>query len=166
MNTHEPLALYTDTVRKEWIDYNGHMNVAYYVLAFDYATDAFLEFLGLDTDLRERFQVSTFAAESHVTYQRELKEADPMRLTTQVLGFDSKRIHYFHRMFHAEEGFLAATLETLSLCMDMRVRRVGRWPPDVLKRIEPIAAGHAKLDQPRERGHAIGTPLPLAYRGA
>ena len=166
MNIDQPLALYADTVRKEWIDYNGHMNVAYYVLVFDFASDAFLEFLGLDTQLRERHQVSTFAAESHVTYQRELKEGDPLRLTTQILGFDSKRIHYFHRMYHADDGFLASTLETLSLCMDMRLRRVGRWPPDVLTRIGNIAAGHATLAVPREKGHAIGTPMPPVVPGA
>lgn len=156
----EPLALYSDTVRQDWIDYNGHMNVAYYVLAFDFATDAFLEFLGIDDELREQQRISTFAAESHVTYQREVKAGDPLRFTTQLISFDVKRVHYFHRMFHGGEGFLASTLETLSLCMDMRARRVGRWPPRVLARLEDIAAEHRGLPDPRELGHAIGTPLP------
>ncbi len=160
MDLSEPLALHSERVRGEWIDYNGHMNVAYYVLAFDFATDAFLEFLGLDDALREKRQISTFAAESHVTYQRELKEGDPMRFTTQLIGFDTKRVHYFHRMFHGEQGFLAATLETLSLCMDMRERRVGQWPAEVLARIEPIAHLHARLPRPSELGHVIGTRWP------
>ena len=60
MDLATPLELYTDTVRPEWIDYNGHMNVAYFVLAFDYATDAFLEFLGMSAELRAERQVSTF----------------------------------------------------------------------------------------------------------
>ena len=155
-----PLELYTDTVRPEWIDYNGHMNVAYFVLAFDFATDAFLEFLGLSEALRTQQQISTFAAESHVTYQRELKLDDPMRFTTQLISFDVKRVHYFHRMFHAREGFLAATLETLSLCMAMAERRVGQWPPAVMAQIQRVAEAHERLPRPRELGHVIGTRLP------
>lgn len=155
-----PLELYTDTVRPEWIDYNGHMNVAYFVLAFDFATDAFLEFLGLSEELRAQQQISTFAAESHVTYQRELRLGDPMRFTTQLISFDSKRVHYFHRMFHAREGFLAATLETLSLCMAMTERRVGQWPPQVMAQIQRVAQAHEQLPRPRELGHVIGTRPP------
>jgi acyl-CoA thioester hydrolase len=159
MDLSQPLALYTDTVRPEWIDYNNHMNVAYYVLAFDFATDAFLEFLGLDQRLRKTHNLSTFSAEAHVTYQRELHQGDPLRFTTQLISFDTKRVHYFHRMFHAEEGYQAATFETLSLCMDMAVRRVGLWPDPILGRLEELGAAQAHLDSPPELGHAIGTPL-------
>ena len=158
MELDQPLELYVDKVRDEWIDYNDHMNVAYYVLAFDFATDAFLEFLGLDQALRRAEQISTFSAEAHVTYQREVNRGDPLRFTTQLISVDHKRLHYFHRMFHAGEDYLAATLETMSLCMDMTVRRVGRWPPAVLERMERLAAAHAGLARPRELGHVIGTP--------
>ena len=154
----QPLALYTDVVRPEWIDYNEHMNVAYYVLAFDFATDAFLEFLGLDETLRSNAQISTFSAESHVTYQRELERDAPLKFTTQLINWDPKRLHYFHRMFHATDEYLAATLETLSLCMDMRTRRVGQWPGSVMARIEAVAAGHRGLPAPAELGRVIGTP--------
>ena len=158
MDLNQPLALYTDTVRSEWIDYNEHMNVAYYVLAFDYATDAFLDFVGMDRPLRDQEQVSTFSAESHVTYQREVARGAPLRFTTQLIGFDAKRLHYFHRMFHATDEYLAATLETLSLCMDMRTRRVGQWPGSVMARVEAVAAGHRDLPVPAELGRVIGTP--------
>ncbi len=77
-----PLELHHETVRPEWIDYNGHMNVAYYVLAFDLATDSFFDFLGLDEAYRETSGNSTFAVEAHITYQRELAEGDPLRFAT------------------------------------------------------------------------------------
>ena len=92
MDLTQPLALYTDTVRPEWIDYNDHMNVAYYVLAFDFATDAFLEFLGLNETLRKTHNLSTFSAEAHVTYQRELHQGAALSFTTQLIGFDTKTL--------------------------------------------------------------------------
>ena len=108
------LCLYHGRVQAEWIDYNGHMNLAYYVLAFDYATDAFLDYLGLTEEFRARRQASTFAAEIHVNYLRELHRGDNFRISTQLLGYDHKRIHYFHRLYHAGEGWLAATNELRS----------------------------------------------------
>ena len=83
-----PLELHTSTVLPEWIDYNGHMNVAYYVLAFDHATDAFLDYLGLDHAYKARANVTTFVADMNVTYVREVVEGDPLRFTTQLLEHD------------------------------------------------------------------------------
>ncbi|HRZ24495.1 MAG TPA: thioesterase family protein, partial [Candidatus Contendobacter sp.] len=83
MRIESPLCLYTSVALPEWIDYNGHMNVAYYVLAFDHATDAFTEYLGLGRDYQERQRCSTFVVETHVNYQRELVAGDPIRITTQ-----------------------------------------------------------------------------------
>ena len=110
-----PFDRYRDVVRPEWIDENGHMNVGYYVVVFDYATDEFLDYIGLTRDYKDAHGVTTFTLEAHVTYQRELREGAPLRFTTQLLGFDEKRIHYAHEMYHAEEGFLASTNELLSL---------------------------------------------------
>ncbi len=115
MRIESPLCLYTGVVPPEWIDYNGHMNVAYYVLAFDHATDAFLDYLGMGPGYRDREGCSAFVVETHVNYQRELVAGDPMRITTQLLGFDSKRLHYFHRLYHARKGFLAATTQHIQL---------------------------------------------------
>lgn len=151
----EPLDLHQEPVRPEWIDYNGHMNVAYYVLAFDHAVDSFYDWLGLDEDYRRRTGGSTFAVESHVTYQRELKLGDPMRFTVQLLGADAKRMHHFYRMYHAQEGFLAATCEWLSLHIDLEQRKVAPFAPDLLKRIEAVVAAHASLPFPDEAGRVI-----------
>lgn len=158
MTIDAPLELYRDEVRPEWIDYNGHMNVAYYVLAFDYATDAFFDHIGLDDSYRAKSANSTFAVEAHLTYQREVAEGDPLRFTTQLLGFDDKRLHFVHRMYHAGEGFLAATSEWLSLHIDLRVRRVSILPESIKTRLAEIMDSHERLPRPPEAGRVINCP--------
>lgn len=153
-----PLQLHEETVRPEWIDYNGHMNVAYYVLAFDHATDRFLDYLGLDDAHRAETGGSTFAVESHVTYVREVAKGDRIRFTTQLLAHDAKRLHFMHRMYHAEDGFLSATSEWLNLYVDLNTRRVGTFPSAVLERLESVASAHAALDWPEEAGRVIRVP--------
>jgi len=153
-----PLELHRDKVRPEWIDYNGHMNVAYYVLAFDYATDALFDYLGLDTAYRERSGNSTFAVEAHVTYRRELTTGDGLRFTTQLLGYDAKRLHFIHHMYHADEGFLAATAEWLSLHVDLTARRVSPFPEEILARLAEVMAAHGSLPAPAEVGRVIKAP--------
>ena len=145
-----PLDLHRARVRPEWIDYNGHMNVAYYVLAFDHAVDTAYGYLGLDEGYRHRTGGTTFAVESHVTYQRELKSGDPIRCTTQILGFDAKRLHHFHRMYHADEGYLAATCEWLNLHVDLVRRRVVPWPAPVLASITRFTEAQPKSPLPDE----------------
>lgn len=151
-----PLDLHREPVRREWIDYNGHMNVAYYVLAFDHATDVWFEHLELGEAYRKRTGCSIFALELHVNYMAELKEGDPLRITTQLLDHDDKRLHFFHRMYHAERGTLCACLEIMGLNVDMAARKAQPFPSDVRHRIETVAAAHAALPRPPEAGRSIG----------
>jgi acyl-CoA thioester hydrolase len=143
-------------VPAEWIDYNGHMNVAYYVLAFDYATDALVDYLSMGDTYRERTQCSTFVVEAHVNYQRELVAGDPIRVTTQILGFDSKRIHYFHRMYHDEKGFLAATTELILIHVELTQRRSAPMPVEILDRLNGVMTQHLQLPRPSQAGRVIG----------
>jgi acyl-CoA thioester hydrolase len=145
-----PLDLHRENVRPEWIDYNGHMNVAYYVVAFDHAHDAFLEFVGLDRRHREERGGTAYAVVCRVTYQRELKVADPLRFTVQLLDYDEQRVHFFHRMYHAEEGYLAATAEWVSLHVDMRSRQSRPMPADTVARLAEIHQSHRDLPCPPE----------------
>ena len=148
-------------VLPEWIDANKHMNVAYYVLAFDYGVDAVWERIGIDDEHIEKNRSSTFAVESHVTWQKEMNEGDPYLITTQILAYDSKRIHQFLRMYHAAEAYLAATAEWMNLHIDLSVRRVSPWPQPVLKNIAGLAAGQTDLDWPAEAGRRMQVPKPL-----
>lgn len=145
-----------ETVRQEWTDYNGHMNLAYYVLIFDHATDRFYPTVGLGEAYHERTNRSTFTVESHITYPAELMVGDEVYCTTQLLGFDEKRIHYFHRMYHAGRDYLAATTELLAVHVDMGLRRVVAMPEEILANLGTMLEQHARLERPAEAGRVIG----------
>ena len=155
MSIPAPLKLYKGLIVPEWIDYNGHMNVAYYVLVFDRATDDFFDFMGLTAEYRAAGNVSAFTAEMHVNYIREVKEGDEVYVTTQLLGYDAKRFHYFHSMYHAEQGYLAATSELLCLFVDMNRRRVTQMPAPILDRLAGIKQSHASLPLPEQVGSVM-----------
>jgi acyl-CoA thioester hydrolase len=150
-----PLALHRETVQPEWIDYNGHMNLAYYMLAFDHATDAFFDFVGLGEAYLKANNASTFTLEGHITYDRELMAGAPMRFETQLLAHDAKRLHYIHFMYHAEEGYLASTNELISLHVDMTARRSAAMPGEIVARLDAVAASHDKLPRPEQAGRVI-----------
>src|SRR5271169_5537701 len=99
-------------VEPGWIDYNGHLNMAYYNVLFDRAVDEVYELLGLGLDYLKAQAHSPFTAEVHVRYLRELNANDPVRVTFQLLDFDAKRLHYFEQLYHAD-GWLSATSENL-----------------------------------------------------
>ncbi len=155
MSIDAPLALYETSVPPEWLDVNDHMNVAYYVLAFDQATDALYHFVGVGDDYMAARQGSMFALECHVTYNRELRGGDPIRITTQLLGFDAKKMHYVHHMHHRGEDYLAATSEWLSVHVDMEARRSAPFPDDIAQRLGDIRAAHAVLATPPEVGRVM-----------
>lgn len=125
-----------------WVDHYGHMNLAYYLVAFDLATDALWPSLGLGPEFRAR-GLGTFAAESWQAYTREVTEGAPLAFDSEVLCFDSKRLLCRHVMFHAAEGWQVAENEVLYLCIDLDVRRVGTWPDEVLARFAAHATGGA-----------------------
>ena len=110
-------------VEPAWIDYNGHLNMAYYNVLFDRAVDEVFELLGCGADYVKQQQKSFFTAEVHVRYLRELAAGDPVRMTVQLLDHDPKRLHYFEQLFHAREGWVSATSENMSLHVDMTERK-------------------------------------------
>lgn len=150
-------------VRPEWIDYNDHMNVAYYVLAFDLAIDALWARLGIDDAYIERTRGSTFAVETHVTYQRELRLDEAYFVTMEIVAYDRKRIHQFQRMYRSEDSALAATGEWLSLHVDLDRRRVTEWPGSVLAELAVIAGEQKAAAPPDELCGRIEISNPV-YR--
>ncbi len=155
------VTVHTERIRREWIDYNGHMNVAYYVLVFDHGVDGLWDLLGLDEAYRRNHGGTTFAVECHVSYLRELRENDPVTITSQLLAWDAKRIHQFQRMYHADSGDLAATCEWMNLHVDIASRRVSPWPKTVLDRLAEFAARHAGDVWPERAGRRMQVPSPL-----
>lgn len=153
-----PLRLHREIVRREWLDYNGHMNLAFYSLVCDHATDAVMDWLDLGQDYRARTGGSIFAVEAHLTYDRELVEGDPMRVESLALEAGARKLRLFHRLVHGETGVQAATNEVLLLHVDLASRRAVPWPADGLARIESLVAAHAGRPGPPEVGRHVGAP--------
>ena len=148
-------------VKPEWIDANGHMNVAYYVLAFDLGVDALWESFGITSEYIEHSYGSTFAVESHITYQQELLAHDPYIVTAQILAYDDKRIHQFQRLYHAEKKFLAATGEWMNLHVDLEKRRVSPWPESIIAKLAEYSRAQADLSYPEEAGKQMRIRKPI-----
>jgi acyl-CoA thioester hydrolase len=155
-----PVPFTSSVMRVEpgWIDYNGHLNMAYYNVLFDRAVDEVYELLGLGLAYVEASHHSTFTAEVHVRYLRELHLDAPVRVTFQLLGFDAKRLHYFEELHHAEEGWLSATSENMALHVDMDARKTAAFPDAIMARLARMKAAHASLPVPHGAGRRIAMP--------
>ena len=141
-------------VKPEWIDYNGHLNMAYYSVLFDEGVDTAWEEFGLGPEYREDRGMTTYTAEFHIRYIRELHEGDRVHATFQILDHDEKRVHTYQELFH-EDGWLAATGESLFLSIDTSGPRVAPFPADVAGKIAAMAADHATLPRPEGAGGRI-----------
>ena len=142
-------------VEPGWIDYNGHLNMAYYNVLFDRAVDEVYELLGLGLSYVKEEKRSTFTAEVHVRYLRELLVDTPVRVTFQLLGFDHKRMHYFEQLHHAEDGWLSATSENMALNVNMVAKKVSAFPDHVMARLAQMKAVHDRLPMPHGAGRRI-----------
>jgi acyl-CoA thioester hydrolase len=152
-----PVPFVSSVMRVEpaWIDYNGHLNMAYYNVLFDRAVDEVYELLGLGLDYVRTAKCSTFTAEVHVRYLRELLVGAPVRVRFQLLGFDAKRLHYFEELHHADEGWLSATSENMALNVDMTAKKVAAFPDRVMERLKLMKAAHDRLPVPDGVGRRI-----------
>ena len=154
--TTAPLDTHRSTVLPEWVDWNGHMNVAFFVKAFDQASGAFMRNIGLGRPYVDNKLGMTFVLEMHITYDRELREGAPMRFVTQLLDCDAKRVHLFHEMFHADEGYLAATNETIVMNIDYATRKSGPFPAQAAERLAQVWAVHQKMPKHPKAGRLMG----------
>jgi acyl-CoA thioester hydrolase len=143
-------------VEQHWLDYNGHMNMAFYHVLFDRALDEAFTLIGLGPDYVASRNASYFAAEAHVRYHRELTEGCQVRATLQLIDFDDKRLHCYLELRHAQDGWLSASAELLSLHVDMASRKVTPFPPDILTNLALLKAAHARLKTPADLGRRIG----------
>ncbi|HMA71653.1 MAG TPA: thioesterase family protein [Xanthobacteraceae bacterium] len=143
-------------VEPQWIDYNGHLNMAYYNVLFDRAVDETYDLIGVGAEYVATRRQSVFTAEVHVRFLRELHAGDPVRVTFQLLDYDAKRLHYFEQLFHAEGGWVSATSENLSLHVDMISKKTTVFPREVIARLADMKASHALLPIPEAAGRRIG----------
>lgn len=155
-----PLICPPQRVEDAWLDYNGHMNMAFYNVAFDRGVDHLFDMVGVGAAYAESGLGSCFTLEVHVTYIQELMRNDPIRVELQLLDFDRKRMHFFEQMYHAEQGYLAATSEQICMHVDMQSRRSAPFPAVALDKIAAIMEAHLALEKPPQVGHVIGIARP------
>jgi acyl-CoA thioester hydrolase len=154
----KPVVEYQDVVRPEWIDSNGHMNLAYYVVVFDLATDALYAALNVGDAYREMSGNSCFTAETHTLYEREVHLGDKLLVRSWLLGADTKRLHYFHEMFHVESGERSAVQELMALHIDMGLRRVAPYPAEQYAALQQAVKTYAPATLPKGAGRRIALP--------
>ena len=152
----KPIRTPTRQVPPEWIDYNGHMNVAYYVMAIDNALDDAFDALGLGVALVKSHRMGPMALVNQIHYLDELLEGQHFFCDFQILDADHKRIHLFVTMHHVEKGTVAATYESLSMNVDLEARRSAAYPEDVQQRVDALREAHANLPHPPQAGAPIG----------
>jgi acyl-CoA thioester hydrolase len=141
-----------------WIDFNGHLNMAYYNVLFDRAVDEAFELVGVGPSYVQRRRRSFFTAEVHLRYLRELHLGDPVRVTLQLLDYDRKRLHFFEQLFHATDGWVSATSENLSLHVDLEAKKAVAFSDAVADRLALMKAAHAMLPRPEVAGRSIEMP--------
>jgi acyl-CoA thioester hydrolase len=142
-------------VEPDWIDYNGHLNMAYYNVLFDRAVDEAYDLIGIGASYVKLAQRSLYTAEVHIRYLRELHAGDPVRVTFQLIGHDAKRLHYFEQLFHAVEGWVSATSEHMALHVDMVTKKTAPFGEPAATRLAKMAAAHAMLPCPEAAGRRI-----------
>ena len=120
-------------IKKEWTDYNNHMNMAYYVLVFDQIWELILEKFKMGEQSAKTTNMSTMVVETHTTYNNEVKEGDEVQINLTFLDHDKKRLHYKMEMIEKSSKKLAATLEMLSLYIDLNQRKVAEFEQEKAK---------------------------------
>ena len=130
------MILKTEKVIKEWTDYNGHLNVAFYIHVFDIAADIMLDNFKMGGESARKNKRTTFVAEMHTHYYQEVRLGEEVETHITFVDHDKKRIHYKLSMFHKEKKYLAATNEILSLYVDLSKRKVAEFDPNRLKIME------------------------------
>lgn len=141
-------------VREDWIDYNGHMNLAYYHVLFDRCCDEFVPKIGCGSDYRKRTNYSIFTVDARVRYLRELNIGDTVSATLHILNSDSKRVHLALTLFHTD-GWLSATSELLWLHVDQSGPKAAPFPNNVLEKIRAHQRAHAQADVPEWIGESV-----------
>jgi acyl-CoA thioester hydrolase len=139
-----------------WIDYNGHLNMAYYLVLFDRGYEAVAKALGMGADYARTRRLTTYTGDARIAYLNELHQNADLVTSYQILDHDEKRIHAFQELRHAGDGTVAATCETLTLHIDMEGPKVCPFPPDVKAALDALAASHAGLPVPEGVGKQIG----------
>ena len=148
------LILHSSEVRPDWLDYNGHMTESRYLQVFGDATDAFLQFIGMDEEYRKK-GFSVYTVETHIRHLKEVSAGKSLSVDTQLLGFDEKRFRIFHVMRNSSSGEILATSEHMMLHVNSKIGKASEFCSNLFERLSLIWKGHKKLPLPEYSGQGI-----------
>jgi acyl-CoA thioester hydrolase len=152
------LTLHRAVVQPAWCDYNQHLNDGYYTVIFSDASTELMAAIGLGPEERAATNYTLFTLEMHVNYLLEVKQGVEVRIETQIIAHDRKRLHVFHTMYRGAETDPVATNELMLLSIDMSGPRSAPFLPSVMAKIEAIYRTQKDLPRPRNAGRSIGLP--------
>jgi acyl-CoA thioester hydrolase len=144
-------------IENQWIDYNGHFNMAYYGVLFDRAADQMFAALGLGPDYVKATNNSFFTLETHCSYLHEVQATDVVTIESHIIDHDHKRVHYVQQM-RLPNTTVACILEVMVSHVDLTTHKTSNFPTDVKARIDAMAAAHKGLSVPVQVGRTIGIP--------
>ncbi|MBT2375735.1 thioesterase family protein [Pseudomonas fluorescens] len=152
------LTTYTTKILPDWVDYNGHLRDAFYLLIFSYATDALMDTLGLTSENREASGNSLFTLELHLNYLHEVKLGAEVEIHTQLIAHDRKRLHLYHSLHLMGEAQELAGNEQMLLHVDLAGPHSAPFSETVLSKLTAISAEQIDLPKPALLGRVIGLP--------
>ena len=158
------LSTWSGLVHPEWVDYNHHLNDAYYLVVFSYATEGLMAEIGMDAAGRAATGQTIYTLEVHLNYILEVHEGVAIEVRTQILGVDAKRVHVFHTMHRQDDGRLLSTNEQMLTNIDTTQPDLGprtaAFAPQVAERLQQMYKRHCKLNRPANAGRCIALPCP------
>ena len=138
------MLLTTKKIIKEWTDYNGHMNLSYYILVFDIGAEVILSKFKMGEHSAKTTKKSTMVVETHTTYNQEVKEGDEVDVFISYFDHDNKRLHYKLEMYDKSKNTLSATTEVLALYIDLNIRKVTEFEPEKIKIMNDYISNNKK----------------------
>ena len=154
----KPLTTYRTGVAPDWVDYNGHLRDAFYLLIFSYATDALMDRLGMDSNNREASGNSLFTLELHLNYLHEVKLDADVEVHTQIIAHDGKRLHLYHSLHLVGDDKELAGNEQMLLHVDLAGPRATPFSEQTLGKLQAIVAEQTDLPTPAYIGRVIALP--------
>ena len=148
-------SIHRETVATAWLDYNGHLNEAYYVLIFSHATDAMIDLIGMDSAWRAEHHMTVYTLETHVRYLREVGAGTTVTVDCRLIEVDAKRLRLFHTMRTSDDAVVLATAEMLVVNIDTRGPRVAAWVPAIHANLTRLHAAQVDDDLPEGVGRSI-----------
>ncbi|EKT4484780.1 thioesterase family protein [Pseudomonas putida] len=152
------LVTYRTPVQEDWVDYNGHLRDAYYLLIFSYATDALMERIGLDADSRGQSGKSLFTLEAHINYLHEVKLGAEVWVQTQIIGFDRKRLHVYHSLHRAGFDEVLAASEQMLVHVDLAGPKSAPFSEQSAQLLQSLADSQRDLPAAQFIGRVLQLP--------